>query len=86
MLLSRSAACFTSDPCDAPASFLSNVFDAILRISREEGFARLYAGLGPNVQRAMLMTAGQIASYDSIKVVSGLTMSRNQGSLSPPHT
>ena len=40
-----------------------------MRITREEGVTKLYSGLGPNVQRAMLMTAGQIASYDSIKVV-----------------
>ncbi|EDQ88326.1 uncharacterized protein MONBRDRAFT_32866 [Monosiga brevicollis MX1] len=44
-----------------------NVFDALFRIARTEGVGSLYAGLGPNVQRAMLMTAGQIASYDTCK-------------------
>ena len=44
-----------------------NVFDAIVRIVRTEGVGSLYAGLGPNVNRAMLMTAGQLASYDSFK-------------------
>eukprot|EP00730_Choanoeca_flexa_P006068 TRINITY_DN12077_c0_g2_i19.p1 TRINITY_DN12077_c0_g2~~TRINITY_DN12077_c0_g2_i19.p1 ORF type:complete len:301 (+),score=61.08 TRINITY_DN12077_c0_g2_i19:1532-2434(+) len=44
-----------------------NVVDAIFRIVRTEGISSLYAGLGPNIQRAMLMTAGQLASYDSFK-------------------
>jgi dicarboxylate transporter 10 len=44
-----------------------HVFDALGRMMREEGFASLYKGLLPNVQRAMLMTMGQLASYDEIK-------------------
>jgi dicarboxylate transporter 10 len=45
----------------------TNVFNALARIAREEGVAKLYAGLFPNVSRAMFMTAGQLASYDIIK-------------------
>ena len=44
-----------------------HVGDAVVRIAREEGVGKLYSGLGPNVIRAMLMTAGQLATYDSFK-------------------
>eukprot|EP00043_Microstomoeca_roanoka_P025099 m.7515 g.7515 ORF g.7515 m.7515 type:complete len:304 (+) comp5236_c0_seq1:89-1000(+) len=44
-----------------------HVFNALIRIVREEGVGKLYAGLGPNIIRAMLMTAGQLASYDTFK-------------------
>lgn len=43
--------------------------DALKRIVREEGFGRLYSGVTPNVQRAMLMSMGQLASYDTAKQV-----------------
>ena len=43
------------------------VFEALLRISREEGVTTLWNGVGPNVLRAMLMTSGQLASYDAFK-------------------
>ncbi|EGD79642.1 dicarboxylate carrier protein [Salpingoeca rosetta] len=45
-------------------AFIGN---ALVRIIREEGIGKLYSGLGPNVIRAMLMTAGQLASYDTFK-------------------
>jgi solute carrier family 25 oxoglutarate transporter 11 len=35
-----------------------NVFDALLKISREEGLTKLWRGLGPNVLRGMAMNAG----------------------------
>ncbi|EGD83706.1 dicarboxylate carrier protein [Salpingoeca rosetta] len=44
-----------------------HVGNALVRIIREEGIGKLYSGLGPNVIRAMLMTAGQLASYDTFK-------------------
>eukprot|EP00049_Salpingoeca_infusionum_P006096 m.101312 g.101312 ORF g.101312 m.101312 type:complete len:291 (-) comp13196_c0_seq2:70-942(-) len=44
-----------------------NVFNALQRIASEEGITALYAGLGPNLVRGMLMTAGQIVSYDLFK-------------------
>jgi len=34
---------------------------------REEGVLSLWRGWGPNVNRAMLMTAGQVATYDVAK-------------------
>lgn len=44
-----------------------NAFDALYRMARTEGITSWYSGLGPNINRAMLMTAGQIASYDTFK-------------------
>jgi len=44
-----------------------HAIDGLIRITREEGVGSLFSGLGPNVGRAMLMTAAQLASYDSIK-------------------
>lgn len=45
----------------------SSVWDGLVRISREEGVLRLWSGVGPNICRAMLMTAGQLTSYDVFK-------------------
>ena len=44
-----------------------NVFDAIIRMIREEGPSRLYSGLMPNVLRGMSMNAGMLACYDHAK-------------------
>ena len=44
-----------------------NVGDALIRVSREEGVLALWRGCGPTVQRAMIVTAGQLASYDQAK-------------------
>lgn len=41
--------------------------DGLLRITREEGAAALFRGMVPNVQRAMLMNASQLATYDAFK-------------------
>lgn len=41
--------------------------DAFAVIYRQEGLAGLYRGVGPTTQRAMLLTATQLASYDHIK-------------------
>jgi hypothetical protein len=45
----------------------ANVFDGLLRIARTDGVACLWNGWAPNVARAMLMTSGQLASYDLFK-------------------
>jgi hypothetical protein len=37
------------------------------RIVKDEGLLAIFRGLGPNVQRAMLMTASQVGSYDIVK-------------------
>ncbi|KAJ1928662.1 hypothetical protein IWQ60_001867 [Tieghemiomyces parasiticus] len=44
-----------------------HALDGLLRISREEGVLTLFRGLGPNMNRAVLMTCSQLASYDFIK-------------------
>lgn len=50
-----------------------NVFDALMRTTREEGFATLYKGLLPNVLRGMSMNVGMMACYDQAKeVVAGV--------------
>ncbi|KAJ3215705.1 Mitochondrial dicarboxylate transporter [Dinochytrium kinnereticum] len=45
-----------------------NAFHGIYRIATDEGASALFRGLGPNVQRAILMTASQVVSYDVIKL------------------
>jgi Mitochondrial carrier protein len=52
---------------DAQRRNYKHVFDALIRMVRDEGFSSLGKGLIPNIQRAMLMTAGQVASYEEIK-------------------
>lgn len=44
-----------------------NVFDALIRTSREEGVAALYKGLAPNILRGMSMNVGMMACYDQAK-------------------
>jgi len=44
-----------------------NVLDGLVQISRQEGIAALWAGSGPTVVRAMIVTASQFAAYDQIK-------------------
>ncbi|KAJ7744284.1 mitochondrial carrier domain-containing protein [Mycena maculata] len=44
-----------------------NCFDALFRMVREEGPSSLARGVGPNVFRAILMNASQLASYDFFK-------------------
>jgi len=44
-----------------------HAIDGLIRISREEGVGSLFRGVWPNSGRAALMTASQLASYDSIK-------------------
>lgn len=46
-----------------------NVFDALLRTTREEGAGALYKGLLPNVLRGMSMNVGMMACYDQAKEV-----------------
>ncbi|XP_007018201.2 PREDICTED: mitochondrial uncoupling protein 5 [Theobroma cacao] len=44
-----------------------SVFDAITRISKQEGAASLWRGSSLTVNRAMIVTASQLATYDQIK-------------------
>lgn len=41
-----------------------NVFDAVARIVREEGFFSLWRGTYPAAVRAALLTSSQLATYD----------------------
>ena len=44
-----------------------HAIDGLIRLIREEGWAAMFRGVGPNSARAALMTASQLASYDGIK-------------------
>lgn len=44
-----------------------SALDGLIRMSREEGVASLWRGVWPNASRAVLMTVGQLASYDGFK-------------------
>lgn len=44
-----------------------NCIDGLIRMVREEGTSSLARGMGPNVFRAILMNASQLASYDFFK-------------------
>lgn len=46
-----------------------HAIDGIIRISKEEGTSALFRGLGPNMNRAILMTSSQCVSYDMFKYV-----------------
>lgn len=44
-----------------------NVFDALIRITREEGVLTLWRGVIPTMGRAMVVNAAQLASYSQAK-------------------
>lgn len=44
-----------------------NVFDALFRISKEEGITKLWRGFEPTAFRAVAMNVGMMASYDQAK-------------------
>jgi dicarboxylate transporter 10 len=44
-----------------------HALDGLIRLVREEGFKSLSRGLVANTSRGVLMTAGQLASYDEFK-------------------
>ncbi|KAK9718169.1 hypothetical protein K7432_005686 [Basidiobolus ranarum] len=46
-----------------------NILDGLIRITAEDGVAGLFRGVGPTTARAMLITSGQIASYDAFKML-----------------
>ncbi|XP_065842563.1 mitochondrial 2-oxoglutarate/malate carrier protein-like [Oscarella lobularis] len=45
----------------------SSVFNALYRITKEEGLVTLWRGCGPTVFRAMVVNAAQLASYSQAK-------------------
>lgn len=44
-----------------------NPLEGLIRMTNEEGWKSLFRGVWPNSVRASLMTASQLASYDSLK-------------------
>jgi dicarboxylate transporter 10 len=44
-----------------------NVFEALYRIAKQEGFSRLYTGFHMATLRGVLVTIGQLAFYDEFK-------------------
>ncbi|GAA5801550.1 hypothetical protein HPULCUR_006998 [Helicostylum pulchrum] len=46
-----------------------HAIDGIVRITKDEGANALFRGLGPNINRAILMTSSQCVSYDLFKTV-----------------
>ncbi|KAI9020202.1 mitochondrial carrier domain-containing protein [Phycomyces nitens] len=44
-----------------------HALDGIVRMTREEGLGSLFRGIGPNMNRAILMTSSQCVSYDVFK-------------------
>lgn len=56
-----------------------NVVDGMIRMARQEGLPGYFRGWVPNSSRAAVQTAGQLASYDSIKriMIHDLAMADN---------
>lgn len=46
-----------------------HALDGLIRMAREEGVGSLWKGVWPNSSRAVLMTIGQLATYDGFKNV-----------------
>ncbi|KAF2017027.1 mitochondrial carrier [Aaosphaeria arxii CBS 175.79] len=44
-----------------------HALDGLIRMAREEGVTSLWKGVWPNSSRAVLMTVGQLATYDGFK-------------------
>lgn len=44
-----------------------HAFDGLIRMVKEEGGSSLFRGVGPNINRAILMTSSQCVSYDRFK-------------------
>jgi dicarboxylate transporter 10 len=44
-----------------------HALDGVIRVAKEEGVGRLWRGVWPNSSRAVLMTVGQLATYDGFK-------------------
>tara|TARA_B110001452_G_scaffold264145_1_gene266693 strand:- start:535 stop:1431 length:897 start_codon:yes stop_codon:yes gene_type:complete len=49
----------------------TSVFDAIVRIAREDGLSAFYRGVQPFAMRAMLVGGTQVATYDQFKQTYG---------------
>lgn len=56
-----------------------NVFDALVRIVREEGTATLWKGATPTVVRAMVVNGAQLASYSQSKEILVANLNMKEG-------
>merc|ERR1719183_1903779 len=54
-------------PADQQRGY-SSVFNAILRIAKEDGMSAFYRGVQPFAMRAMLVGGTQVATYDQFKM------------------
>ncbi|CAG8482602.1 1815_t:CDS:2 [Ambispora gerdemannii] len=45
-----------------------HAFDGLIRIGKEEGINGFFRGVGPNVNRAILMNVSQVTTYDVFKL------------------
>lgn len=69
--LVRMAADAKLDMKDPARRNYSGIFDALGRITREEGVAKLWEGAGATIARAVMINAGQLAVYSEAKEVLG---------------
>ena len=53
--------------CTAERRNYKNVFDALFRMTKEEGIFTLWRGAIPTMGRAMVVNAAQLASYSQAK-------------------
>ena len=53
-------------PADQRRNY-KNVFDALARIVREEGFLSLWKGVGPTIGRAVSLNIAMMVTYDEMK-------------------
>jgi dicarboxylate transporter 10 len=44
-----------------------NVLHGLITVSKSEGIISLWRGVGPNIQRAIVVTCSQFVSYDFFK-------------------
>jgi len=49
-------------------SSYKHALDGLIRVYREEGTRRLFAGASTATSRAILMTVGQLSFYDQVKL------------------
>jgi solute carrier family 25 oxoglutarate transporter 11 len=61
-----------------------NVFDALIRVTKEEGFGKLYSGLSASVLRGMSINVGMMACYDQAKEFIGYNFTKDKNPSTHP--
>ena len=56
-----------------------HIFDALIRVPKEEGFWALYNGVRPTVVRGMIVSCVQLGSYDQAKTMIRSGFNLNDG-------